>query len=91
MNRFYLLRRKIPHSIPEPRDQRDNRRRLGSADGRPTGFDKERRKRRNVVERAINRLKSFRAVATRYERGCEWARRARGAGSLPLSGAGRPG
>jgi hypothetical protein len=49
-NRRYLRRRKIPHTIPEPRDQRANRRRRGSAEGRPTGFDTERYKERNVVE-----------------------------------------
>ncbi|MFF7882730.1 IS5 family transposase [Streptomyces sp. NPDC020794] len=36
--------------------------------GRPTGFDSEHYKKRNSVERAINRLKGFRAVATRYEK-----------------------
>lgn len=36
--------------------------------GRPAGFDKEQYKRRNEVERTINRRKSFRAVATRPDK-----------------------
>ncbi len=42
----------------------------GSAEtgGRPAGFDSERHKKRNTVERAINRLKGLRAVAIRYEK-----------------------
>ncbi|MBT2454819.1 IS5 family transposase [Streptomyces sp. ISL-86] len=67
-NRRYLRRRQIKHSIPEPRDQRANRQRRGSKGGRPTGFDKAIYKRRNEVERAINALKNFRAVATRYDK-----------------------
>lgn len=38
---------------------------------RPTGFNKEICKRKNEVERTINALKNFRAVATKYdERAC---------------------
>lgn len=38
-NRRYLRRRHIRHTIPEPKDQRANRRRKGREGGRPTGFD----------------------------------------------------
>lgn len=67
-NRLYLRRRHIRHTIPEPDDQIANRLRRGSAGGRPTGFDPERYRQRNTVERAIGRLKQFRAVATRYDK-----------------------
>nr|WP_128807350.1 IS5 family transposase [Streptomyces sp. Termitarium-T10T-6] len=67
-NRRYLRRRQIKHTIPEPKDQRANRKRRGSQGGRPTGFDKTIYKRRNEVERTINALKNSRAVATRYDK-----------------------
>ncbi|WP_443049310.1 IS5 family transposase [Streptomyces sp. NBC_00316] len=67
-NRRYLRRRGIQHIIPERLDQQRNRQNRGSRGGRPTGFDSELYKKRNTVERAINRLKGFRAVATRYEK-----------------------
>ncbi|GGK25456.1 hypothetical protein GCM10011583_66850 [Streptomyces camponoticapitis] len=67
-NRRYLRRRGIPHTIPERLDQQRHRKNRGSQGGRPTSFDNERYKKRNTVERTINRLKGFRAVATRYEK-----------------------
>ncbi|WP_107488329.1 IS5 family transposase, partial [Streptomyces sp. or20] len=52
--RDYLRKRGIAHTIPERSDQQANRRRRGSGGGRPPAFDKERYKRRNVVERCFN-------------------------------------
>ncbi len=57
------------HTIPERLGRRRHRQSRGSRSGRPTGFDRERYKKRNTVERVVNRLKGFRAVATRCEKG----------------------
>ncbi|CAL9311448.1 IS5 family transposase ISBli8 [Streptomyces sp. SudanB148_2056] len=66
--REYLRRRGVRHTIPEKTDSQAARLRKGSRGGRPPGFDEERCKKRNTVERAITRLKQSRAVATRYDK-----------------------
>jgi transposase len=63
-----LRRRGIATTIPERTDQQANRRKRGAAGGRPPAFDAERYKERNTVERAVGKLKQFRAVATRYDK-----------------------
>jgi transposase len=63
-----LGKRGIKATIPQPADQITNRLRRGSLGGRPPAFDTDAYKTRNVVERAINKLRITRAVATRYDK-----------------------
>ena len=63
-----LRRRRIQAVIPEPADQIKARLRKGGKGGRPPAFDREAYKQRNTVERAINKLRQYRAVATRYDK-----------------------
>jgi transposase len=66
--RTELRRRRIKATIPEKADQQKTRAAKGSAGGRPPAFDGESYKARNAVERAINKLKDFRAVAVRTDK-----------------------
>jgi transposase len=67
-NRAALRARRIPHTIPEREDQQANRTRRGGRGGRPPAFDRTGYRRRNQVERLMNRRKQFRAVATRFDK-----------------------
>ena len=66
--RSHLRRRGIRATIPEPADQIRGRLRRGAKGGRPPAFDPHAYKQRNTVERAFNRLRQHRAVATRYDK-----------------------
>jgi transposase len=64
--RAALRRRGIGFTSPERVDQIERRRAKGSRGGRPPTFDADLYAERNIVERCFNRLKQFRALATRY-------------------------
>jgi hypothetical protein len=54
--RTQLRRRGIRAVIAEPADQAANRRRRGSAGGRPPAFDRDAYRQRNTTERAVRKL-----------------------------------
>ncbi len=66
--RLALRRRGIRVVIPEKSNQIAYRKAKGRAGGRPPGFDADLYRDRNVVERAFNRLKGWRGIATRYDK-----------------------
>lgn len=67
-NRALLRSRGIKATIAQPADQQANRKRRGRAGGRPPAFDAATYKDRNVAERAFNRIKDWRGLATRYDK-----------------------
>lgn len=66
--RTHLRQRGIRAVIPQPVGQAADRKRLGSRGGRLPAFDREACKRRNTVERCINKLKQWRGLPTRYDK-----------------------
>lgn len=66
--RQHLSSRKITAVIPIKDDQLSARVKKGSRGGRPPLFDKVHYRDRNTVERAVNKLRGHRAVATRYDK-----------------------
>ncbi len=66
-NRRYLTGRGIKATIPEREDQKAGRARRGSAGGRPSSFDAQAYRGRNVVERCFNGLKQWRGITTRFD------------------------
>ena len=67
-NRAYLREHKVQAVIPIKEAQKVHRLKRGSSGGRPPNFDAERYKERNTVERCVNKLRQFRAVATRFDK-----------------------
>jgi hypothetical protein len=66
--RQHLSRRGIKAVIPIKDDQHTARLTKGSRGGRPPSFDRVHYRDRNSVERAVNKLRGHRAVATRYDK-----------------------
>lgn len=66
--RAHLRERGITSVIPEPDDQKAHRKRRGARGGRPVSYDPEAYRGRNVIERAFNKTKHWRGLATRYDK-----------------------
>lgn len=70
-NRAYLRRRGITAVIPDKIDQQANRKKKGSRGGRPISYDTTRYKQRNTIERCFQKVKTWRGLATRYDKSPE--------------------
>ncbi|QKW48189.1 transposase [Streptomyces buecherae] len=70
-NRVYLRGRGIGAVIPEKADQTANRKKKGPAGGRPIAIDSHRYKQRNTAERCFQKIKTWRGLATRYDKSPE--------------------
>jgi transposase len=66
--RSLLRARGIQAVIPQRSEQIAHRQSKGRAGGRPPCFDPDLYRLRNVVERAFNRLKQWRGIASRYDK-----------------------
>jgi transposase len=67
-HRALLRARGVVAVIPEPADQAGHRKNRGSRGGRPVSYDITDYRDRNVVERFFNRMKNWRALASRYDK-----------------------
>lgn len=67
-NRRYPRLRGIKAVIPEKADEVATRRKRGGTGGRPVSHATEPYKDRNTVERRIDRLRTWRGIATRYDK-----------------------
>lgn len=67
-HRQLLRRRGIKAVIPERADQKAHRKRRGGAGGRPPKLDRDKYKKRHVVECGFNVFKQWRGLATRYDK-----------------------
>jgi len=67
-NRAHLRKCRIKAVIWEKKDQAANRRKMGSRGGGPVTHDTGLYRDRNTVERAINTMKDWRGIATRYDK-----------------------
>lgn len=63
--RLYLRNKGVSHVISEREDQKKRR---SEHPGRKPDFNRELYAERNVVERCLNKLKRWRAIATRYDK-----------------------